>query len=108
MARTREDHPLTPVCLCATAAALLCPEHEQDGPELRGEAYETLAMMYLNAQQLYAAAHKDTERLSYIEGARVQISKSQVKVAFAYGVGQTLREGIDAAVARGDEDDAMP
>jgi hypothetical protein len=90
-------------CLCNTAAALLCPEHEQDGPELRGQAYETLAMMYLNAQQLYAVAFRDTERLDFMQRCQVQISKSQVKVAFAYAVGQSLREGIDAAVARGDE-----
>lgn len=91
-------------CLCNTAGALLCPEHEQDGAELRAGAYETLAMMYLNAQQLYATAYRDTERLNFIQACQVQISKSQMKVAFAYGVGQSLREGIDAAVARGDED----
>jgi hypothetical protein len=91
-------------CLCNTAGALLCPEHEQDGPGLRAEAYDTLAMMYLNAQQLHAVAYRDTERVNFMQRCQVQISKSQMKVAFAYAVGQSLREGIDAAVARGDED----
>ena len=59
----RDDHPLTPVCLCATAAALLCPEHECDTSGLRANAYETLAMMYLNAQELHGRALKKIEIL---------------------------------------------
>lgn len=35
------------VCLCGTPAALYCPEHEMDGPELRGRAYVELAQLYL-------------------------------------------------------------
>jgi hypothetical protein len=46
----------------------------------------------------------DVKRLDFIESCRVQISEKQSKVAFAFPVEMTLRQGIDAAIARGDED----
>jgi len=51
-----------------------------------------------------AAERADVKRLEFLESCRVQISPTQAKVAFAFPVDMDLRQGIDAAIARGDED----
>lgn len=106
MPRASDEHPLTKLCLCDTPCHLLCPEHEQDSPELRGRAYETLAMMYLNQRKLATIWAADSNRLSYLQDLQHRWQDKHNRIAFAYDKDHSLREGIDAAIAADQEEDA--
>lgn len=106
MPRASDEHPLTKLCLCDTPCHLLCPEHEQDSPELRGRAYETLAMMYLNQRKLATIWAADSNRLSFLQDMQCPMNERENRIAFVYSREHSLREAIDAALAADQEEDA--
>jgi hypothetical protein len=93
------------ICLCNTPAFLLCPEHEQDGEELRAGAYLSLAMMFKHAHQLAALRLKDTERLNFLQSCELRWSDTAVRVSIAYPSDMSLREGIDSAMGEDEQEE---
>ena len=87
---------MTEVCLCDTSAKLYCPEHEMDGPELRGRAYVELA-------QLYSGAADRVRQLEFIQRdfhniediARIRDLEATLRTLRPYIQNITLRAVID-------------